>query len=97
SVMLFNNARCKSLTPDYVNGANAADLHRFKWTQDELIGDLPLEWNWLVGEYSHNPAAKNVHFTRGGPYFEQYRECDYEAEWFGENRRMSHVASDVPA
>ena len=97
SVMLFNNALCAALTPDYVNGAKPADLHRFNWTQDALLGDIPLEWNWLVGEYKHNPDAKNVHFTRGGPWFDDYRECDYAAEWFEENRRMNFAASQVPA
>ncbi len=97
SLMLFDNARCAALTPSYVNSASAADLHRFKWTSDALIGDLPLEWNWLVGEYSHNPAAKNVHFTRGGPYFDEYRNCDYATEWFDECKRMSAVANPVSA
>ena len=52
SLMLFNNARCRSLSPDYVNGASGLELHRFAWTDDAAIGALPLEWNWLVGEYA---------------------------------------------
>ena len=27
------------------------------------IGALPLEWNWLVGEYPFQEAAKLVHFA----------------------------------
>ncbi|CAN7522738.1 hypothetical protein LJR219_003681 [Phenylobacterium sp. LjRoot219] len=82
SVMLFNNARCAALTPDYVATASGLQLHQFKWLEDEeLIGALPLEWNWLVGEYEHNPAARNAHFTLGGPYFRDYAECDYADEW----------------
>jgi hypothetical protein len=84
SLMIFNNERCGALSPDYVNGAAGLDLHRFKWLDDAAIGALPLEWNWLVGEYERNPAAKIVHFTIGGPYFDKYRECDYAAEWFAE-------------
>jgi len=95
--MLFNNARCKALTPEYVNGATGLELQRFQWTRDEHIGDLPLEWNWLVGEYKRNPDAKIVHFTIGGPYFDEYRGCDYAEEWFDENRRMNYAASRVPA
>jgi len=49
---------------------------------DHQIGALPLEWNWLVGEYDYNPEAKNVHFTLGGPYFKDYKDCDYSDEWF---------------
>jgi hypothetical protein len=93
SLMLFNNARCTALTPDYVNSASGLDLHRFAWIEDRLIGALPLEWNWLVGEYPHNPAARIVHFTRGGPYFDPYRGCDYAGEWFAELESMRQPAS----
>jgi hypothetical protein len=88
SLMLFNNARCRALNPDYVNTASGLDLHRFAWLDDRAIGELPLEWNWLVGEYAHNAKAKIVHFTLGGPYFDEYRSCDYAEEWFAERRQM---------
>jgi hypothetical protein len=88
SVMLMNGARCKALTRGYVNTASGLDLHRFNWLKDEEIGGLPLEWNWLVGEYTHNPDAKIAHFTRGGPYFPEYRNCDYSEEWFAEYRML---------
>lgn len=97
SVMLFNNARCAALTPQYVNTATGLDLQRFAWLDDSAIGELPLEWNWLVGEYKHSPDAKIVHFTIGGPYFEDYRGCDYAEEWFEENRRMNFAANRPPA
>ncbi len=97
SLMLFNNARCTALTPGYVNGASGLELHRFAWTGDALIGDLPLEWNWLVGEYDRNSGAKIVHYTLGGPYFDGYRDCDYAEEWFEENRRMNFSAKPVRA
>ena len=95
SVMLFNNARCTALTPEYVNSATGLELHRFAWTEDSLIGDLPLEWNWLVGEYRKNPEAKIVHYTIGGPYFDEYRGCDYAEEWFEEQRRANFAANRV--
>ena len=88
SLMFFNNERCRALTPEYVNSASGLDLHRFAWMEDRLIGGLPLEWNWLVGEYAYNPAAKIVHYTLGGPYFEAYRDCDYADDWFAERRQM---------
>lgn len=82
SVMLFNNARCRALTPDYVATASGLELHQFKWLEsDEAIGELPLSWNWLVGEYPYLAEAKNAHFTLGGPYFEAYADCDYADEW----------------
>ena len=92
SLMVFNNQRCRALTPDYVNSASGLELHRFAWIEDNRIGELPLEWNWLVGEYAWNPDARIVHFTRGGPYFDEYRNCDYAQEWFTELDSMQHRA-----
>ena len=83
SMMIFNNAKCTALTPDYVNSASGLELHQFKWLENEdLVGKVDEEWNWLVGEYEHNPNAKLVHYTEGGPYFKNYKNCDYAEEWF---------------
>jgi hypothetical protein len=83
SFMLMNCKKCSTLTPDYVNRASGLELHQFKWLEsEELIGELPLEWNWLVGEYEHKEDVKNVHYTEGGPWFTDYRECDYSKDWF---------------
>ena len=86
SLMVFNGHRScvKALTPDYVNAASPMDLHQFKWAQE--IGALPLEWNWLVGEYEPRPIEqiKMLHYTLGGPYFADYENCDFAAEWFSE-------------
>lgn len=55
----------------------------FKWLEsDDLIGELPVAWNYLVSEYDYRPDAKNVHFTDGGPYFDEYKNEDYAEEWF---------------
>ncbi|MCQ0990154.1 glycosyltransferase family protein [Jiella marina] len=92
SVILFNNAKCKALTEDYVNSASGLQLHQFKWLEnDDLIGELPAEWNWLVNEYEYNENAKNVHFTDGGPYFDEYKDCDYADEWFAARDRTLFV------
>jgi len=34
-----------------------------------------------------------VHFTIGGPYFDEYRRCDYAAEWFAECESMRQSGS----
>jgi hypothetical protein len=98
SVILFNNARCRALSPEYVNRASGLDLHQFKWLGDDyLIGELPERWNHLVG---YNPPRKDaalVHFTLGGPYFDEYRGCEYAKEWFAEREAMLRVASRVTA
>ena len=97
SLMLFNNALCTALTPEYVNSAAGLELHRFAWTRDASIGELPLQWNWLVGEYERDPAAKIVHYTLGGPYFDAYRDCDYAEDWRTEFRLMSYATNPKQA
>ena len=92
SVILFNNAKCTALTTDYVNTATGLQLHQFKWLEnDDLIGELPAAWNWLVNEYDYDPNAKNVHFTDGGPYFNEYKDDDYADEWFAARERTLAV------
>ena len=82
SCMLFNNAKCTALTPAYVNYATGLDLHQFKWLEnDELIGDIPLDWNYLVGCETPVNKVSMVHYTLGGPYFNEYSHCEYSDEW----------------
>jgi len=91
SVMLMNCAKCKALTPEYVNEASGLDLHRFHWLEnDDLIGEIPHGWNHLVDYDPTVPASEvsNLHFTSGGPYFEDYIDCSYAAEWFAERDDM---------
>jgi hypothetical protein len=92
SVMLMNNARCRALSLDYVQSASGLELHQFRWLGSEAeIGELPLTWNWLVGEYDFNVDAKIAHFTRGGPYFQGYETCDYADEWRATRARANHA------
>lgn len=96
SVMLFNNARCRALTAEYVNSATGLELHQFKWLgNDDLIGALPDRWNHLVGYNRPRKDASLVHYTQGGPYFDEYRDCEYASEWFAERDAMLRVASRV--
>jgi len=93
SVMLFNNAQCRALTPEYVNDATGLELHQFKWLDsDERIGSLPADWNHLVGYHPPRAGASLVHYTLGGPYFEEYRNCEYAGAWFEERDRMLFAA-----
>jgi hypothetical protein len=88
SVMLFNLAHpaLKALSPDYVNSARGLALHQFDWLDDDLIGTLPGEWNWLVG---HSPDVVDpaiVHFTDGFPLMPGYENQPYADEWEAELR-----------
>lgn len=70
SVMLMNCAYHHSfmLTPENVARKPGAWLHRFDWTTDNRIGELPAEWNCLVGEGAwHASEPKILHYTLGLP------------------------------
>lgn len=92
SVMLFNNARCQALTPEFVNAASGLELHQFKWLDgDDAIGPLPRTWNHLVSHDEPDPDACNVHFTTGGPYFKEYEAVEHARDWFDERKSMNAV------
>ncbi|HLF98464.1 MAG TPA: glycosyltransferase [Methylococcaceae bacterium] len=89
SVMLFNNAKCRALTPEYVNTASGLELHQFKWLEnDDLIGEIPHRWNHLVDYDPPSRDVSNAHYTLGGPYFNEFVDCEYSKEWFGDREEM---------
>ena len=91
SVMLMNNTKCTALTLQYVETASGLDLHRFRWLKDELIGEIPHRWNHLVDYDPNLPITEisNLHYTEGGPYFEDYKNCGYSNEWLHEFSQLS--------
>ena len=90
SVMLFNcgHPSNRALTQELVNNPDVtgAYLHRFSWLEDSEIGELDHTWNYLVGVYDDLTNPKLIHYTEGGPWFEQeeYRYCDFHQEWKNE-------------
>lgn len=88
SFMLFNcdHPDVRALTPAVVNTVSPAYLHRFEWVRDHShIGALDLDWNFLVGEYAKPERTPRVlHYTIGGPWFEDWRNCDYADLWLHE-------------
>ena len=95
SVMMFNNAKCRALTLDYVNNARGLDLHQFMWLRSaDLIGELPLEWNYLVENKNQtNNQPKLIHYTNGGPYFKETANCTYASEWHHIYQQINDVRS----
>lgn len=97
SVLLFNNSKCKLLTLDYVNTAKGLDLHQFKWIDDHsLIGELPMEWNYLVETDNQTlNTPKLIHYTNGGPYFPETEKCEYSEDWFNIYRTINDVRTSL--
>jgi hypothetical protein len=88
SFMVFKNKHLHHLDPNYIDNASAQDLHRMNWLSDNQIGDLPLDFNWLVGEYEPNNEARILHYTLGTPCFKDYQECDHSQEWHETYKNM---------
>lgn len=94
-LMNCNNWSCHHLTPQFVANASGLELHQFKWCPDDRIGEIPLEWNWLVGEYDKREMPKNIHFTIGGPWDKAFSSCDYAELWQSELNNMLYADSTI--
>lgn len=78
SVMLFDNERCRHLTPEFIqNPANG--MFDMRWASS--VGNLSSTWNHLVGYDPPNPDAKIVHFTKGIPVWTETQECEFAGDW----------------
>jgi lipopolysaccharide biosynthesis glycosyltransferase len=75
----------RKLTPEFVEKATGAQLHRFTWLEDSRILELPKEWNWLPDEYGPNPDAKLLHYTLGTPCFHEFATTPQGDEWHREH------------
>ena len=83
SFCLFNcdHPRNKALTLKKLNTLPGRDLHRFCWLDDEQIGTLGPEWNYLVEETNADVKPNVLHFTKGGPWMKGYEGVDYSDQW----------------
>jgi lipopolysaccharide biosynthesis glycosyltransferase len=86
SVILWNcnHAANKVVTPEFIETATGAQLHRFTWLADELVGELPKVWNWLPDEFGANQYAKLLHYTLGTPSFHDFATTPMGDEWHRE-------------
>lgn len=92
SVILWNSSHlaCRKLSPKFIENAHGSELHRFKWLEENLIGELPIEWNWLPDEFGSNLNAKLIHFTIGAPCFHEYANVPMSSEWHHERMLVNH-------
>jgi len=92
SVVLWNCGHEKNrvVTPDFIQRATGAQLHRFTWLDDNDIGELPIEWNWLPDEFGVNKNAKLLHYTLGAPCFHEFADTPQGDEWHRERIFMNH-------
>jgi lipopolysaccharide biosynthesis glycosyltransferase len=86
SVILWNcgHPANQQLTTDFIQSATGAQLHRFTWLEDKLVGELPIVWNWLPDEFGENNDAKLLHYTLGAPSFHEFADSPMANEWHRE-------------
>ena len=86
SVILWNCSSFpnRKLTPEFIQQSTGSELHRFTWLDDDRIGELPPEWNWLPDEYGPNDNAKLLHYTLGTPSFHEFANTPMADEWHRE-------------
>lgn len=77
------------MTPDFVQHATGAQLHRFSWIDDSDIDALAPEWNWLPDELGVNENASILHYTLGAPCFHDFATTTMADEWHRE-----HILTD---
>lgn len=98
SLVLWNcsHPSNQTLSTEVINTKSGAYLHRFAWLADEEIGELDLAWNWLVNWYREpqDGTPKAIHYTEGGPWLENYKNCEYSQLWFDEKNRMLRETND---
>jgi len=77
SLMLFNNKACQDLTPEFINQPDTQP-QALQWGK---VGQLPAEWNYLVGYDGPQQPAKMVHYTQGIPGFIEMQGTPYYDQW----------------
>lgn len=99
SVIIWNcsHPAHRILTPDYVAHAGGHILHRFGWLSDNEIGELPVSWNHLVGEYPESQNAKLLHHTLGSPGLSHYAACEGSKRWNRHLLCLLEMAGERPA
>jgi len=96
----------KKLSKEFVNMAQGSELHSFSWLKEHEIGALPNTYNYISGVSPVLPVENMgrpdvVHYTEGGPWFKDYRNCPYGDLWLEEYEdfqlhREDYFISEMP-
>lgn len=79
SAMLFNNALCTELTPEFVE--NKSPFLFDSWASN--VGDMPVEFNYCVPYSFNTPSAKPklIHYTGGIPIWSETSDSKFADVW----------------
>lgn len=88
SVMLFNNEKCRVLTPEFIE--RDPDLFGLEWAP--VVGEIPDEWNHCVG-YQEPKEAKLYHYTQGIPVWHETKGLPEDQAWLEEAALITKTVS----
>lgn len=105
SFMLWNCAHKANrlLTTEKVSFMAGRDLHAFSWLEDHQIGALPFTYNYISGvspPIGHGKMAAVIHYTEGGPWFEECKDVAYAGTWIEEYedwQANGHQIANIPS
>lgn len=81
SLILWNLGRSEGhITVDEVSYKSPEYLHRFGWVSEESLGDISYKWGVLSG-YEQCSKPNAIHYTDGGPWYDNYKNCEYSNLW----------------
>ena len=81
SLIVFNCDKLKHMTKEYVDKATASHLHELRWVDDNALGNIPDNYNVLVGTHD-TLGARALHYTNGGPWFKEYTNSEKSLDWW---------------
>lgn len=95
SLVLWNcgHPANRILTPDFVSQSPGSLLHRFGWLKDDLIGEIPQEWNCIVGEMDISGASL-LHFSLGIPAMKFYQHSHGSEHWHRAHRNATFCVGE---
>lgn len=89
SVMLFSNASCHKLTPEFIDDERNA-LFDLAWAP--YVGALNPEWNHCV-RYQEPKEAKLYHYTMGLPCWQETAGAEEDQVWVDAFHEMQSTVS----
>ena len=95
SVMLMNcsHSSWRGVGPHFVQNTPVLEMLQLRFLDDNAIGDLPMEWNWLADEMGSNTKAKILHYTAGIPAFDAHKNAPMSYTWRYYRNQVNRVVA----
>lgn len=100
AMMVFDMEHQKNekVTCEYVNTTSGRELMQLSWVDDLTeIGHIEEKWHFIPDHSERNTnEIAAIHYTEGGPWFPNYRNCKYAHHWWtGYNQYLASKLFNV--